>query len=160
MNMFDEARAILGMLNMCKATQSDIAKRLGKSQSYVANKIRLLKLPENVKNEIINKGICERQARQLLRLNCEEDMLFAINKIHARSLSVAESEAVVDMLYECEAPKRILAADVRERIESFESFISTSVKSLISLGIMACTRTERHGRKKYITISIEENIIE
>ena len=159
MNMFDEARAIMGMLDMCKLTQAEAAKRLGRSQSYVANKLRLLKLSDAVKEEILRAEICERQARQLLRLEDEDDMLFAIRKIKERSLSVAESEVVVDMLCECEAPKRLIAADARERIESFENFIAAAIESLISLGVKADKRTEIYGRKKYITISIENNPI-
>ena len=42
MNMFDEARVIDGMIRMCKMTQGEVAKKLGVSQSYVGNKIRLL----------------------------------------------------------------------------------------------------------------------
>ena len=44
MNMFDEARSVRGMIEMCGITQSQMAKKLGVSQSYVANKLRLLSL--------------------------------------------------------------------------------------------------------------------
>ena len=157
MNMFEEAQAILGMLKMRDMTQGAIAKSLGVSQSYVANKIRLLRLPMAVREKILESGLCERQARQLLRLDSEEDMLFAIGKISERKMTVAESEVVIDMLIELEAPKRISRLDRLERIESFEDFISASIESLISIGIGAKKHTERYNNKKYITISIDES---
>ena len=84
-------------------------------------------------------------------------MLFAINKIYERKMTVAESEVVVDMLVELEAPKRLSRLDRCERIESFEGFISASLASLTSIGIAADSRTERCNNKKYITISIDES---
>lgn len=157
MNMFEEAAAIAGMLKMRGMTQSEIAKTLGVSQSYIANKVRLLRLPDSVKAKIIDTGVCERHARQLLRLDNEEDMLKALNKIHERKMTVSEGEWVVDMLIESEAPKRILRSEGLERIRSFESFIDSSVKSIASLGIAIDKRTEIHNGKKYITILINEN---
>lgn len=157
MNMFEEAAAIAGMLKMRGMTQSEIAKTLGVSQSYIANKVRLLRLPDSVKAKIIDTGVCERHARQLLRLDNEEDMLKALNKIHERKMTVSEGEWVVDMLIESEAPKRILRSEGLERIRSFESFIDSSVKSIASLGIAIDKRTEIQNGKKYITILINEN---
>lgn len=155
--MFEEAAALAGMLKMRNMTQSEIAKTLGVSQSYVANKVRLLKLPESVKRKIIDTGICERHARQLLRLDSEDDMLTALCSIHERRLTVSEGERVIDMLIENEAPKRILSSDRLERIRSFESFIDSSVKSISSIGISIDKRTEIYNGKRYITILINEN---
>ena len=156
MNMFDEARALSDMLKMRGMTQSEIADSLGVSQSYVANKIRLQRLPEAVKEEIVKKGLCERQARQLLRLGCEENMLSLIEEICERKMTVAESEVAVDMLVEREAPKRICALEKRDRIRSFEKFIDEALMSLSSVGISADKSIEIHNCKKYITILINE----
>lgn len=155
--MFEEAAALAGMLKMRNMTQSEIAKTLGVSQSYVANKVRLLKLPESVKRKIIDTGICERHARQLLRLDSEGDMLTALDSICERRLTVSEGERVIDMLIENEAPKRILSSDRLERIRSFESFIDSSVRSISSIGISIDKRTETYNGKRYITILINEN---
>ena len=66
MDMFDEARAIKSTMQLCHLTQSELARQLGVSQSYVANKLRLLKLPEKVRRQILDCGLCERHARLLL----------------------------------------------------------------------------------------------
>ena len=72
MNMFEEASALEGTIKMCKLTQSDIAKKLGVSQSYIANKLRLLSFSESMKAEILSSGLTERHARAVLRLKGEE----------------------------------------------------------------------------------------
>ena len=156
MNMFDEARALSGMLKMRGMTQAEIAKKLGVSQSYIANKIRLLKLSDKVQQKILDTGLCERQARQLLRLDAEEDILLAIEKIHESKLTVLEGEAVVDTLVEKEAPKRLSRLERCERIDSFLSFINASLENLSAIGIRSDSRVERYNEKRYITISIED----
>ena len=156
MNMFEEAAALSGMLKMTDMTQSEIAKKLGVSQSYVANKIRLLRLPEEVKREILTASLCERQARGLLRLSDKENMLRAIEKMKARKMTVAESDAAIDMLVEREAPKVLCRGEIRDRLSSFESFIDRSIESLISLGIKAEKRSESYNEKRYITIALSE----
>ena len=156
MNMFEEAEALSGMLRMRGITQAEIAEKLGVSQSYVANKIRLLKHSPKVREKILSSGLCERQARTLLRLDSDADILAAISEISESDLTVAESETVVDMLVETEAPKRLSRLKRLDRITSFEEFINASLQSLSSIGIAVDKRTEIKNRKKYITISIED----
>jgi hypothetical protein len=83
-------------------------------------------------------------------------VLFAIRKIKERGMTVAESEVVIDMLVETEAPKRLGKLDIGERLDSFEEFINSSLESLNSIGIRTDKRTERYKNKRYITISIDE----
>ena len=156
MNMFDEARVIRGMIEMCNMTQGEIAKKLGVSQSYVANKLRLLNFPENIEKQIIESGLTERHARALLRLEGEEVLSECIERVRERGLTVAECEAMVDIYAEARAPKMIGLLEKHRRIERFEDFISSGVESISSLGIEARRTTEYHGGKKYIMITIDE----
>ena len=73
MNMFEEARTISGMIQMLGMTQSEVAKKLGTSQSYVGNKVRLLNLSEGIQKKILDLGLSERHARALLRLDDMEE---------------------------------------------------------------------------------------
>ena len=98
MNMFEEAKSLDGMLKMRKLSQTEAAKMLGVSQSYVANKLRLLGLEEGLQEKIVAAGLTERHARALLRLKSKEDQQKALDIICARRLSVAESEALVDFM--------------------------------------------------------------
>lgn len=156
MNMFEEARTIDGMIKMCNMTQAEIAKKLGVSQSYVGNKLRLLKFSDEIQSLIIEGGLCERHARTILRLDDEEKIKEVIGKVRTRHLTVAECEAAVDVLVEAKLPKAIGLAPKRERIDRFEEFLVASLKSLESMGISTKRETGYYGKKRYIMISIEE----
>ena len=157
MDMFEEARALRTMIKMCNMTQSQIAQSMGVSQSYVANKLRLLNFSDDVQKRIVDANLTERHARTLLRIADSERLGYAIEKIKERKLNVADSEALVDLLVESEAKSFFGRADERERIEHFERFVSSSVESLVSLGICASKRTSYYGNRRYITVCIEEN---
>lgn len=156
MNMFDEARAIRAMMEMCAMTQDGMAKKLGVSQSYVANKLRLLKLPCELEKRIVEQGLSERHARALLRLDDPEARRAALDRICERRLNVAEAEALVDMLHDGQAPKRIGRATKLSRIDTFIDTVKQSLKTLSSLGIDAKESISYYGSKTYITISIDE----
>ena len=72
MSIFDQARAIETMLRMWGVTQSEMAKRMGVSQSYIANKLRLLRAGEEFERRCTALALTERHARALLRLSGEE----------------------------------------------------------------------------------------
>lgn len=156
MNMFEEAASILGMMRMMGVTQSEMAKKLGVSQSYVANKIRLMNHTEKHKSRILELGLSERHARALLRLEDEGVREIALERIGERGFNVAESEALIDLLYEQEAPKRIGKADRLSAVSSFRESIKGSLERLASLGIYAKERSYYYMDKLYITIAIEE----
>lgn len=156
MNMFDEARVIDGMIKMCKMTQGDVAKKLGVSQSYVGNKVRLLGFSKDAERLITEYGLSERHARALLRIKDEERLIETIKKVAERNLTVLECEAAVDIAVEAVAPHLIGRAPKNERIDCFMSFINSSLESMNALGISTHKEIGRYGRHRYITISIEE----
>ena len=156
MNMFEEAASIKGMMSMMKLTQSEMAKKLGVSQSYVANKLRLMKHIERHKARILELNLSERHARALLRLEDEKTREIALEKIGERGFNVAESEALIDLLYEQEAPKRIGKADRLSAVNSFRESIKSSIERLASLGVCAQSRSYYYMDKLYISIAIED----
>lgn len=158
MNMFDEAKTIAGMIEMCNMTQSEVAKKLGVSQSYVGNKVRLLKLPERARDMILLAGLTERHARALVRIDDEGMLIECIEKVCEGRMTVAECEALVDVYVEARVPYFIGVAPRRERVLRFEEALGHSIESLRSAGIVATKSTDCYGKKKYILISIEEYI--
>ncbi len=154
--MFDEARAIEGMLALCKLTQKGLAQQMGVSQSYVANKLRLLGFSRGVEAAIRESGISERHARALLRLGSADMQMSVLGKITERSLTVRECEALVDAAVDSEAPELIGRADKRRRVDTFLDTVKRSVDTLSSLGLRAQMTRSYYGSKLYITVSIEE----
>ena len=156
MNMFEEARALQGMINMRSLTQSQIAKQLGVSQSYVANKIRLLNFSDYAKMLILDADLTERHARLLLKIKDEDRLRVAIEKIKAMRLSVAATEALIDGMLLDDMQKKLAIFSGAERICRFEELIAESVKSLLLYGYKVKQTTDHYKNKKYITVCIEE----
>ena len=154
MNMFEEARAISGTLALCKITQEELARRLGVSQSYIANKLRLLSLPDDLARRICECGISERHARALLRVRQKEVQAEILEKVITRRLTVRECEALVDAAVDREAPRVIIEASRKDRIAAFRDTLGESISTLCSLGVDASARTGYYGNKMYITICI------
>lgn len=152
LSFMEEAEAYSALMAIHGFTQEQIAIRLGKSQSNVANKLRLLRLPESVKRIIAENGLTERHARALLRLADEDKQLEALKKICQNSYNVNETDALVDKLLETKkeerAPRRMtMLKDVR----IFMNTINRAVSVMIESGIQAeSTHTEFDGYYEYI----------
>ena len=156
MNMFDEANALFGTIKMCKTTQSELAARLGVSQSYIANKLRLLKLSPDMRDQIVESGLSERHARALLKIREERGRRLALARISAERLNVSESEALIDDIAISEIPTSISNSDRDLKIERIRSLIDASVSSLQSSGIYARSDFSREGGRLIITLDIED----
>ncbi|EUJ17478.1 ParB family chromosome partition protein [Listeria aquatica FSL S10-1188] len=91
----EEAVAYQSLLEMNGVTQEALAKQVGKSQSAVANKLRLLKLPKGIQEAVLAKEISERHARSLLALESEEDQLKVLDKIRDNHLNVKQTDELI-----------------------------------------------------------------
>ncbi len=155
MNMFEEAAAIMGTMRLCRVSQTEMARRLGVSQSYIANKLRLLKLDPETKERIVAAGLTERHARTLLRLDADERRT-ALDRICRSGLNVAETEALVDSVSQRKMPHLVGTAERHRRIDVFKDALRSSVATLASLGVDVRQSTSTHAGKTYITLSIDE----
>ena len=99
LSAIEEANGYLQMIRLTGLTQNELAQKVGKTQSTIANKIRLLNLNEEVQQAISSKQITERHGRALLSLN-EEEQKEALNKIKEKDLNVAQTEAFVETHYQ------------------------------------------------------------
>ena len=100
LHFFTEAELFLNLCENHHFTQLDIASALGKTQSYVANKIRLLRLSQMVREIIKDNFLTERHARILLRLKEEKLQLKALEKISKNSLNVLQTDELVNKMLE------------------------------------------------------------
>ena len=94
----EEALSYKRAIDMGYATQQQLAEKIGKSQSYIANKIRLLKLSDEVQDALLNGKISERHARSLLRLNELKQQNDMLNKIIKERLTVRKTDEEIDKM--------------------------------------------------------------
>lgn len=90
----EEAKAYHELMELNKLTQTELAKALGKSQSFVANKLRLLKLAPYVQRVIMQRKVLERHGRSVLSLE-DEKQIEVIKQVIDKQLTVKETEALV-----------------------------------------------------------------
>lgn len=95
LNPMEESEAYEYLIKSFDLSQDEVAKRVGKSRSAVANSLRLLKLPEAIRDKVISVSLSMGHARAVLALETEEDMLEAADQIVNNGLSVRESEKLV-----------------------------------------------------------------
>lgn len=96
LTVIEEAIAYDQLLNSHGLTQEALAQRLGKSQSTIANKLRLLKLPKVVQQSLLNKEITERHARALLKLKDEKEQEKLLQTIIEKKLNVKQTDEHVE----------------------------------------------------------------
>lgn len=96
LHYFEEAAAIANYLRQTRSTQEEAAAELGRSPSAVANKLRLLRLSPACQALLLEKGLTERHARALLRLEDEEERLAAARRAADRGWNVAQTEQYVE----------------------------------------------------------------
>ncbi|MBQ9743377.1 MAG: ParB/RepB/Spo0J family partition protein [Ruminococcus sp.] len=132
LNMFEEARGISRLIRKYGITQEEAAIRLGKKQSTIANKLRLLKLSLEDQDWIIQAGLSERHARALLRIDSDELRKEMLSRIVAEGLSAKDTEDQVMKLL-CRATitqspkqeKRFVIRDVRIFVNTINKAVDT-----------------------------------
>ena len=116
LDFWEEAKALERLISVYGLSQEEAAAKVGKSQSAVANKLRLLRLPPDVLTLLRERGCTERHARALLRLEGDEARLSALRHVAANHLTVTKTEAYVESLLSPKPQKRkptYLIKDVR-----------------------------------------------
>ena len=98
LDFIEEAVGINRLIRMFGMSQEEAARRIGKSQSAVANKLRLLKLPQDILDSLRSNGLTERHGRALLRLPRAEEQRAALEFIIENGLTVAATDAYIDAL--------------------------------------------------------------
>ena len=117
LHYFDEAVGYASLINDHGFTQEELAKKIGKNQSTIANKIRLLKLPESIKKLILMNNLTERHARALLRLPDDELKMKVVKQIIRKKYNVKDTEMLIRILSklqlnESNSPKHMKGIDM------------------------------------------------
>ncbi len=98
LSILEEANGYVALMKNFNLTQEVLARRLGKSQSTIANKIRLLKLPVKVREKLQDYNLTERHARALLRIDSEQQQLQVIEEIGHMGLTVKQTEKRIEKI--------------------------------------------------------------
>lgn len=149
----EEAVAYQRLMEIHQLTQESLAQRLGKSQSTIANKIRLLHLCEPVKNALMERKITERHARALLSLATEELQIKVLEDIILKDLNVKQTEARVGFFKEVVIIKKQRRVSFSKDVRLALNTIRQSVEMINSSGMEI--NTDENDYEDYYEIIIK-----
>ncbi len=142
LHYMEEAEGYQNLIRDHGLSQDELARRLGKNQSTIANKMRILKLPLAVKRMLLQYNLTERHARALLRLHDEEMQIKIVNVIVQQSLNVKATEDLVERtisrMYGIEsedAPKSSKISGFVRDTRLFVNSIRTIVRQMSDAGL-------------------------
>ena len=157
LNFFEEAESIFKLMTDFNMKQDEISKKLGKSQSYLSNKIRLLKLPSDLRTLILDNTLTERHARALLKLPNDVERFKAILYIIEKNLNVNDTDKYIESLIN---PIQTKSKPKFRKLKDIKIFINTinhAVDTMRKAGINA--NSEKHETSDYLeyVIRIEKS---
>lgn len=154
----EEAIAYREVLEKFNLTQQELAKRLGKGQSTIANKLRLLSLPGEVQEHISREIITERHARALLRLG-PESIIPVAQEVVSKGLTVQQTEALVERVLSLEAEqsrqKKVIRIFKDARL--FRNSVLKLVGDLKASGLEVSVSEDKEDENYSITINISKS---
>lgn len=156
LDCFEEAAAIARLISRYDLSQEQAAQKLGKSQSAIANKLRLLRLEESVQHELLAQHLTERHARVLLRLEGEQARLDALHHITKEGLNVAKTEEYIESLLQQRQlmPSPHRATCILKDVRLFLNSIDRSIRFLQRSGIDAAVGRQDSEGEILLTIRI------
>ena len=152
LDFVEEARGISYLMESWSMSQEQVARLLGKSQSAVANKLRILRHSPEVLQALREGELTERHGRALLKLASEQQKLQAIAVIIQQAMSVARTEKYIAQLLASEEPK-----EVSVNVGAFLNGLSQSLARIQSSGIPAVSERRETEDRIVLTITIPKS---
>ena len=149
LDFIEEARGLSYLIEKWSMSQEQVARMVGKSQSAVANKLRLLRHSPAVLEALRNGGLTERHARALLKLSTEGEKLRAIGVIVEMKMGVARAERYIEELLQKQEPKA-----PRANVGAFLNSLSQSLARIQQCGIPAVSERRETESQIVLTITI------
>ncbi len=129
LNAIEVSEGIESVMKKSGLNQENISKKIGMKRSTLTNLLRLLKLPEAIKQGVISNEITQGHARAILSLNSNDDMLEAFSKVLKKKLSVRQTESFVKKFYLKDTKKRVqFDPDLQKIEDKLVKFFLTKVK--------------------------------
>ena len=130
LGMFEEARGVSRLIRRYGLTQQEEAVKLGKTQSTITNKLRLLRLTYEEQEWIENAGLSERHARALLKLGDEGARREALSKIISENLNVQQSENLINLMLNSSPKNNKKQGTSKAVIKDVRIFVNTINKAI------------------------------
>lgn len=160
LNCFEEAEAIAGLIRRYEMSQQTAAEKLGKSQSAIANKLRLLRLDKDLQETVLREDLTERHARTLLRLTDSELQRQAAAVFVEKQMNVAQAEAYVEKLLQTvqTRPPRQRTAYVIKDVRLFLNSVRRQLDMMNRAGVGADMGRQDTAEAIFLTIRIPKNM--
>ena len=149
LDFVEEAMGISRLITEYAMSQEQAAQLLGKSQSAIANKLRILRHSMHVLESLRDGGLTERHARALLKLGSEEQKLLAIREICRQGMNVARTEKYVEALLADQEAK-----PQKANVGAFLNSLTQSLQKIQSCGIPAISERRETDSQIVLTITI------
>ena len=153
LSFFEEAEAYQTLLSAHGLSRDELAGKLSRSPSAVANKLRLLKLPASVRAGIAVHGLTERHARALLRLSREEEQLEALDRAVKHQMNVKGLEQLIERMLREKADKPMARGVYRDH-RMFVNAMMNTVRTLQEAGAGVISRVTERSDGVEITVVI------
>lgn len=156
LDCWEEAQAIARLISRYGLSQEEAARRLGRAQPTVANKLRLLRLPEDVRALLRENGLTERHARALLRLQDPEVQRRAAGDMVRRGMNVAQAEDYVEKLLQSDqvTPPRGRSTYIIKDVRLFLNSVDRGLHLMRQAGVDAGWNRQDTDREILLTIRI------
>jgi len=165
LHYMEEAQCYYALLNNYDLTQEALAERLGRSQSSIANKLRLLRLTDTVKEALQQGGLSERHARAILKIKDEAAQLAVLKKAADKALSVKDTERLVektlDKMYDDKLPGAVPRPMIIRQVRDYRLFMNTvnsAIEALRESGMQVDVDQDdlENGVDIHIRVRVEE----
>lgn len=150
LNFFEEAEAIEKLVGEYAMSREEVAQKLGLAPSTVSNKLRILRLPEEMRFELARSGLTESHARALLMLEDDNQRARALSIIVDRHLNVAESERMINQMINRNNRSRNPLRGIRD-VRLFINTLNHAVDTIRRAGVEAdAARSETEEYIEYV----------
>ncbi|EAT15605.1 ParB/RepB/Spo0J family partition protein [Desulfuromonas acetoxidans] len=150
LNAIEEAEAYKHLIENFDLAQDDVAKRVGKSRSAVTNSLRLLRLPEAIRQDVLEQKLSMGHARCLLSLESDEDMVEARDQVVKKGLSVRATESLVKKI------KTVIAPSEKEKQVKIDPELN-HLEDILKKNLGTQVKIKTKGKGGRIEISFYDN---
>lgn len=152
----EEAKAYVKIMSLANITQEKLAKKLGKSQSTIANKIRLLQLPELVQLAISEKKLSERHARALLAVD-KDQQVDTMRRIIDKNLNVRQTEEYIAALKNKEQkPRKVITKGFTRNIQIGINSVNQCLDMVRKTGIVVTSEMDENDEEVIIKVKFKK----